>query len=160
MINIKPIVERDDVKRVFERKLDNHDFTTSLDVKQALRDEGYWATQEKVTGFMREICAEDQTIDFDFNGVYREYFRIAPSTSTTNLQSNTSAPKTVAQFPPDDREPISLADVENGDWEVTGNNSYGTEFYKGILTPGVAKYEYSKRAGIPFTDVRVKRIQN
>lgn len=159
MSNIKPIVSKEDVRKVFNRQLDEYNNTTSLDVKNELREEGYWATQERVTGFMREICEEDSSIDFDFNGIYREYTRSYPNT-TQQTFTNTAAPRTVTQFTKEDREPVTLGDVEDGDWEVTDSTSSGakTEFYKGYLTPGVAKYEYSKTTGIPFTDVRVKRV--
>ena len=66
----------DAVREALYALLDEGDTTTNLDIKEALREDGYFAVQEDVSNYMDQIVVEDFTdgLDFSFNGQYRTYF--------------------------------------------------------------------------------------
>jgi|SRR6056297_709811 len=150
---IKPVIDKDITRKKFEKLLEENGETTSLDVKRKLRDEGYWATQEKVTSFMREIAMEEN-IGFTFNGIYRTYYEfyntpVKPNSALKNLMSNQN----------NIIDPVDINNPIQGDWEVWDVNGISDPCcYDGNLTAGQAKYQYSLRTGINFLDVRVKKI--
>jgi len=47
-----------DVKEVFESLLDTNEETTTLEVKEELRDQGFWVTQKEVSTIIRENYLE------------------------------------------------------------------------------------------------------
>lgn len=150
---IRPIPDKDDVRSAFIDLLEEHGETTSLDVKKELRRNGFWATQEKVTGLMREV-ADEEGIDFTFNGTYRTYYEDSqvippPNSALTNLFNST---KSMTQD-------LSTDNPVQGDWEVRDvNDIASTVYYESSLTAGQAKYQYCKLTGVDFTDARVKKV--
>jgi DNA gyrase/topoisomerase IV subunit B len=149
MNSIKPVVEKEDVKQVFFDLLEENEETTSLDVKNKLREMGFWATQERVTGFMREISVEEN-INFDFNGVYRTYFKEEQKTQTPLLNIINAAVKHVDQ----------LDTPVEGCWEVSDGDDPAVMYFDGKMTPGQAKAAFVKLSGTDFLDARVKRYKS
>lgn len=62
------------VSKTFHNLLLMYGETTSLEVKNYLRKQGYWAVQEDVAPVIRLLAAEED-IDFDFNGLFRTYYK-------------------------------------------------------------------------------------
>ena len=60
------------VQKIAENLMNQHHFTTTLDVKTALRAADFFAKQAEVSIFMDELATE---LDWDFteNGVFRTY---------------------------------------------------------------------------------------
>lgn len=150
----KTVVEKDDVEKVFNELLEDNGIATSVEVKNKLRNAGFWATQERVTGFMREIAIEDG-IDFDFNGTYREY--LLNSKPSYNTQANlASKPAGKPPIDPEDRDPVSHP--MSGDWEAFDANAPNTKYYfKGKLSAGQAKSAFCNHLSTDFLSARVKR---
>lgn len=148
-------------EEVFDELLEENGETTSLDVKQRLRKNGYWAEQAETTQFVRQI-AFDKDLDWDFNGQYRTYFKESNSTKQNLVPaSNTTAsiPGVVKKFTdpanPADRLPINSPIT--GDWECT--SKFGpTHYFIGKLSGPQARYAYSLIEGIPYIDVRSKLV--
>lgn len=160
--SMKPIVEKNDVREVFNELLEDNGITTSVDVKNELRNRGFWATQERVAGFMREISAEDG-IDFDFNGIYREYLLnskpVIPNNPYSYLGTQSAQGFTKPAIDPADREPID--NPEDGDWEAFDSSVPSAVYYfKGKLSAGQAKSAFCEKLGTDFLSARVKRYQS
>lgn len=63
---------KDAVKIVAERLMFNLMAITTLEIKNELRKEGYWATQRQVSTFMRDLCIENN-YDSQTTGQYNIY---------------------------------------------------------------------------------------
>lgn len=150
MSNYK-FLDKDDVDSVFTDLLETQGQATSLEVKQELRNQGFWATQNEVGVMLRDIAAESG-IDWDFNGVYRTY--IKPGTTLSNASTPTTVKAPAAN--PADREPKDTPDV--GDWLAYDAQDPTHELYfKGSLTAAQAKYAFTLETGRDYIDVRVNR---
>ena len=62
------------VRQAAEMLMDQHTETTTLEVKNQLRQQGYKAVQREVSALMDELCAEANW-EFEFNGRNRIYRR-------------------------------------------------------------------------------------
>lgn len=150
-------LEQDNIEEVFDELLAKNGQATSLEVKEELRNRGFWATQ-KVVGTSLRTIADAKGCDWDFNGTYRTYYE--PGTqnmSPTPVQATSVAP-TAPKLPiPDSlRDPIDSP--SNDDWEATAPGN-GTMYFSGQLRPGQAKSLYVQETGANFLDVRVTRVQ-
>lgn len=152
--DMKPVIDQTDVEKEFHKQLVNNTYTTTLDVKKALREKGYWATQSEVSWMMADLEDRDPDISFSIEGNHRAYYlRSAKKQdpvgynqplTTTNLNTG---PK-----------PLSADEVSEDDWVVSGD-WIGEDYYSKEMSAGRAKYEYSKRHNIPFTDARIRRYK-
>lgn len=68
----KRLLRDEDVLRVAKALIKQADSTTTLDVKNALRNEGFWATQEIISVVMDKL-AEDGELVHNFGAPYRTY---------------------------------------------------------------------------------------
>jgi hypothetical protein len=156
-------MDRSDIEDVFNELLDENDQTTSLEVKEELRSRGFWATQAIVGVALREI-ADENGIDWDFNGTYRTYYKAGtqnmsptPSFGGVLVSAPTVPAKKRVPITAQDREPIDTPDT--GDWEVTSTADPSTVMYfKGALTPGQARYAFHLETGVAYVDIRSKRV--
>ena len=74
-MNNKKQLRKEDVKNVAFLLMDLNGNTTTLEIKDELRDMDYFAKQQDVSNLMIEIFNEnDDKLDFDFNGRYRTYY--------------------------------------------------------------------------------------
>lgn len=85
----KKTLTKDAVRDVARELLEANDKTTTLEIKEELRDLGYEAVQADVSAFMDEIHPEEGW-SFSTNGVYREYAEDSVSASSGNLGYSTS----------------------------------------------------------------------
>jgi hypothetical protein len=74
----KPRIDRDAVKAVALQLIRANGATTTLEVKNQLRNQGYLAYQEEVSLYM-EALAWEEGWEFEFNGRFRFYFFPKPS---------------------------------------------------------------------------------
>lgn len=68
----KKLLRDEDVLRVAKALIKQADSTTTLDVKNALRNEGFWATQDVVSAVMNDY-AEAGELVHDFGAPHRTY---------------------------------------------------------------------------------------
>lgn len=167
MSNQYQTLDRSDIEDVFNELIDENGEATSLEVKNELRNRGFWATQAIVGVALREI-ADDQGNSWDFNGVYRTYYEVGQSTpmSPTSVSAGSNSnlvPVTPASMPKAKRNPASPQDREpidspaSGDWECSdlgGNPLY----FKGSLKATQARYAYALETDSDYVNVRSIRV--
>lgn len=85
--NLKQI-NYDIVKKVAEYLIDIYEKVTSLEVKEELRNKGYYATQKDVSKYLNDIYEDNKVIDYNYynsddivwhctdNGQYKTYSKI------------------------------------------------------------------------------------
>jgi len=160
-------LDRSDIEDIFNELIDENGQATSLEVKNELRNRGFWATQAIVGVAIREI-ADEQGNDWDFNGVYRTYREVGQSTlmSPTSVQagvpsglvsvggSSASKPKRNPASP-QDREPVD--NPTSGDWECSDLGS-NPVFFKSSLTGPQARYAYALETDTTYVNVRSIRV--
>jgi hypothetical protein len=73
-------LEKEIVKVVAENLMIQYGSTTTLDIKNRLREKQYFALQTDVSALMDEISTEEGW-EYDDNGIYRTYY------ATTDLQA-------------------------------------------------------------------------
>ena len=157
-------LDRSDIESAFEDLLAAGNQTTSLNVKEELRDRGFWATQGEVGVAVREI-ADDLGIDWDYNGVYRTYYAPGTHMSPTSGAWNQIGPGAYVKAPaslakqktppasPADREPIK--NPTSGDWIAWDINDPNSPLYFiGKLTATQARYAFTLATGANYVDVR------
>jgi len=164
----KPTATRDEVKEVFLELLEENETTTSLEVKEELRNRGFWATQQEIGPLVRDIGDEEGTY-WDFNGSYRTYhlevppsqpnvpIYSAPVVNTPGLIPVTYQTSTAPKIPidPADRKPLNQP--EDGCWECSCPGNYRTEYFSSKLTAGQARYAYEKISGAMYVNIRSKK---
>ena len=150
-------LEKADIEAVFDELIDKNGQTTSLEVKEELRSQGFWATQAVVGVELRNI-ADAKGCDWDFNGTYRIYYEPGTQNMSPTPAPTATAVSTAPKLPiPDDlRDPIDSP--ENDDWEATAPGA-GTMYFSSKLRPGQAKSLFVENTGADFLDVRVTRVQ-
>lgn len=159
MANFKTL-SREDIEDAFDSLLQSKSTVTSLSVKKELRERGFWATQNEVGAAVREIAGANG-YDWDFNGVFRTYYKpgtmqsTSPSYQSVGTIKSAPSPKAPPASPAD-REPIDSPSL--GDWEVSDVNDPTTKLYfKGMLTAAQARYAYSLKTNVEYVDVRSRR---
>lgn len=165
----------DDVKTVLVKLLDENETTTNLDIKNALREDGFFATQEAVSQFTNELYANDdpEGLDYSANGQYRTYF-IGDSSDDEDLfatdddeddwlnvsddEDDQSAPALIT-VPQDDEDDQIQQDPEFGNWEVWDkDNELLSNYFYGV-TRNQARYSFAKENNIEYTDTRSKKVK-
>jgi hypothetical protein len=164
---------RNDVREVARALITLNGETTNLDVKQALRKKGFWATQREVREFMLDITAKDSDMQYrDDNGVYRTYFFQTPDTPTTTISATLSTDPTnvpvasalVHASPSNNAWPISAPvvtvdpDDVPSDYEVASRTGGWFRRYFNV-TRGEAKHRWSVDTGMPYRDARTTKIK-
>jgi len=163
-------LDREDVREAFLRLLDQKGTITSLDVKQDLRDQGFWAAQADVANHLYWICDEEQK-PFTFNGTYRTYYNdpnMMPGSRSNPLMNDPddeeddddSLGTLVSQNlqKPLRKSPLTPDEVKTGDWEVSWYGS-AVEYFDGQMRRGKAKSLYHSIYGNPFIQLRAIRVQ-
>ena len=147
-------VTKEIVKEVMQNLIEKNSQTTSLEVKEELRNLGYWVTQREVSNTLNELSNEDDSnleVTFSICGKYKIY-SIIKNTSIT-------IPTIIKN--------IKLVDIQETnpkDWYATcTTNSYGL-YFKGNLTRDEVRCAYvkeMKKNNIPvkFHDTRAIRIK-
>jgi len=157
-------LDRTDVEASFDELLNKNGKVTSLEVKEDLRQKGFWATQAIVGVALREI-ADTKGIDWDFNGTFRTYYQpgtqMSPTSATVLAGLTPAAPVVVTPKPqrqpadPQDREPIDTP--ATGDWKCTDQGS-NPLYFKSKLKAEQARYAYALQTGVDYVNVRSVRV--
>lgn len=144
--------------------------TTTLDVKNLLRDQNVQANQDQVSALM-EQAADELPLEFTTNGVYRTYTLPEPQ----QVVSSNNTPATPQQM----ATPSSNVNVcyqmkngkriggtrdsnflDEGDWIVTHSDSttdQDTIYFSQSFTRDEVRQAYSKVTGINFWNVRARK---
>jgi hypothetical protein len=172
---------KDDVKRVAEALIKINGTTTTKDVKDQLRAEGYFAKQGGVSEMMATICDEETDWQYSFNGTYREYVidgvhtasgpsasqalatHVGATAQSINVPVTTSKSNANSVFGKSyttkDGEQIDAIDKPSvGDWACRDANVIkDTLYFDGNVSKDRARYAYCKIAGVPHNDARIAR---
>jgi hypothetical protein len=163
---------RDAVGKVARALITLNGQTTTLEVKNALRNLGFYAVQTDVRNYMLDILSIDGDLKYDdSNGIYRVYRAVVPfpmvdEPDTPVVKSVTPTPPTwttSGNIAPAQNSPmVNVAasfvhDNEFGDYEVTDRQGYNRRVYYQV-TRGKAKNRWSRDTFLPFFDARARKI--
>lgn len=128
---IKPVASDDDIIEVFKELIDDDEngSTTTLEVKNTLRDRQYWVKQDEVSETIRSYVEyEDASYDFTISGNHRVYAKV------TTLPSWVGKPKAVAKI---------------STWKCSAPG-VPTDAYYSNMTRNQARYRFSQEYGVPY----------
>jgi len=143
--------------------------TTTLEVKEALRAEGYFAKQAEVSALMYEI-AQEEGWEVNENGNYREYSLdeyIGDIHDDDDDDGDTVEPEGVKIIHKDedgDPYPVyvkekSVTRAEPGDWRVTDCDDCVIKYYDAIYTRDEVRNAFSKTVSVAIVDTRAARVK-
>jgi hypothetical protein len=121
--------------------------TTTLEIKEFLRDSGYRVCQEEVSRFVKEIALEEG-YDFTDNGTYRTY------TSSTLKTSLTTNPTIVSA-----RVTGTVSSPSTGDWEMNSTFIKTILYFDKNLTRDQARQAYCSQTGVKWHCTRGRRVK-
>lgn len=152
-----------DVFDVVTDLIEENGSTTTLDIKNELRERGFFAKQADVSEFMQQI-ADSEDIEFNFNGVHRVYtIKTSRKVQTQKINTgNTMHVYTATQYVKRDGteiETIDKCDSESGDYRVWSVN-HDEELYFGDIgyTRSDLRQAYASICGVKFADTRVETL--
>ena len=134
--------------------------TTNLEIKKALRNNDYFATQGKVSVMMDSLF-DGNGLEFVNNGTYREYYLLGTSSMSISAVSpkisKVKAPKVPA---------TEITVPKIGDWEVTSTDFPGTlKFYEAGSSRGVVRSAFCKSlqttppSFVDYLNTRAKKVK-
>ena len=169
------------VRDVAYRLICRNGNTTTLDIKNELRDRGYWAQQGEVSSLMNEIY-DKEGWDFTTNGMHRIYFiindvgphddedddeddgdpwwDIEEDDDQVSLQGGGGiAGDDVSQGGDDVSDGVVLDGKVSGRWECYNGKDTRKEYMDGSMSRSRARWEYHKIVGMPYNIVRARRVE-
>ncbi len=148
----------------------DNEITTTLEVKEALRAEGYFAKQSEVSKLMFEIAGEEGW-EIDENGTYRTYslpdgYNTDDRDEDDDVEDNADPDgvkimhkdKYGNPYPVYVREK-SITRATKGDWKVADSGGYIEKYYDGIYTRDEVRSAFSREAEVPYVDTRATKIK-
>ena len=138
--------------------------TTTLDIKRALRTDGYFATQGNISVIMNTLYSSNN-LEFVNNGTYREYFEASQSNlggmNVPSLGGNVSSFGGMNISSPKLSKQPSVPAVETtspvkGDWKVFENGTPNNcKYYAAGCSRNAARYAFAKGSGfVHYPDTR------
>lgn len=165
-MNTKLTLTKEAVIDAAKELINDNGHTTNLEIKEVLRDMGYFATQAKVSEIMNEHF-DDEGMTFDFVSPYRVYkMKAVGYTNPTNPgqgcavivpASNFKVKKNKVRVPYTDATQIDGLEVVPGDWEVW--DAADGAFYKGNVPRNTARYAFSKHYGAKYCNTSAIRVK-
>lgn len=152
---MKQDISLDDVKQSALELCAGNEFTTTKEVKEALRAENFWALQEDVSDCMQALV---QTGDFDYvpspDGPWNLYYVPEPTQQFVNtlIQYNAPTPK----------QPAVVTEVQTpsaGDWYVfpyaihPDHPEYFTLYVEGNCSRNEARAYAARTTGVPYPEI-------
>jgi len=141
---------KDAVLTVALKLTENGNTTTSLDIKNELRNQGYWAEQREVSKLMNEIYNEDDNWAFIIDVDHRVYFypmdTLTIDPGSLNNQSSNSMDARELQAPKDEC------------WEVSCAGFPKQIYIGGEVTRNQARYYFAKMNGSDYTKTNAIRF--
>ena len=130
--------------------------TTTLEVKQGLRNDGFFATQSEVSMVLDSLY-HYEGLEFANNGMYREYFLAgaAPAsvigTAMITTAKSFNKPVKVPSTPA-----VEVATPSIGDWKVFENGTPNNcKYYASGCSRNAARYAFAKGSGfVHYPDTR------
>lgn len=143
-------ITKQDVLAVAADLINQNGSTTTKEVKEALRKNGFTARQVEVSSFMDELAKiDDELAILSDNGTYRTYGAI-PSTLQPVFASASS---TATQATGILTTPLNAA--VKGCWEVNAAvRSSVVMYFDSNMTRDAVRQAYAKATGIKFADTR------
>jgi len=155
----KPTPTKDQVKAAAEKLAEVNGTITTLEVKNELRTQDFFATQAFVSQVMDELCSENSW-NFHYNGTYREYTDLIP---VANITSTTTSPTSIDEVTLKDHDrTVHIIDVLNNpvtDGWVGYSAGCPNAYFDTTCTRDIARRAYSKLYNVDFNDVRAKRVK-
>lgn len=128
---MKKAISETIVKETAKRLIDENGETTTLDVKQDLRSQGYWAKQADVSDHMMNLGSQGD-FEWDDNGQYRTYYErpVALPSPITWTATPTQATVINAQVPKLTKDDAEILDnPEDRCWIVFTYSDPNTTIY-------------------------------
>ena len=180
---------KDDVKRVAESMMQVNGSTTTKDVKDQLRAEGFFAKQAAVSEMMATLCDEETDWQYSFNGTYREYTlgnsahtaitsgapgisqqlasHIGATAQSVTVPITVPVPASITKsvfgktYTTKDGETIDAIDKPSvGDWACRDRNGVkDTLYFNGDVSKDRARYAYCKIVDVAHNDARIARFK-
>lgn len=154
---MKQTLTKDDVKKVAVEQIETNGRTTSLDVKNELRKNDFWATQADISVFLQQLVTEgvlESSIapdweDFSpipFNQYYAPTFNYTPAV-INNVLFQAQAPQ-IKTVP------------DSGDWMLYDYSQQCQDqmYISGNTDRNVARAIYEKTFNVAYANVACNRI--
>lgn len=166
-----------DVFDVASDLIEQNGSTTTLDIKNELRNRGFFAKQADVSELMIEVCSEEN-YSFSYNGVHRVYSdgktntavttqtpasnasalqnaangnQIIPASAATGKSHTTRFGKVIVAFP-------SHAAANSGDWAVTSTVSQTVYYFPSTYSRDDVRCAYRAFTRIHMSLTRASRL--
>lgn len=153
MTHIMQTATRQDIAAKARALITANGSTTTLDVKNALRADGFWVKQDMVRDSMLDITQKDGDIEYRETGNgYREYFF---SGAVVNAAPVT-VPASTFQLAGSMRVKINH-DNDPATYIVTHADGHSVRQYDNVPR-GAAKHLWAKDTGFDFRFARTKKI--
>lgn len=124
--------------------------TTTLEVKNELRNNGFKAFQVEVSQLM-DTAKSSENWDVNDNGIHRTYSVVLTKASTP---ATTTAPVVKAA------KPTRAAFLgTSGDWEVNSVTDSQVLYFGSHLTRDEVRRAYAKAVGVLFVDTRSRKVK-
>ncbi len=154
-VNNLPVPTLDEVEKVFDQLLTEDGETTTLQVKQELRNNGYWVSQNEISNACHLLYRDNPT---KYKRVFlsgHKVYSFAPQTATPVTTVAPTQPVVQVKVFPD---AVEIQIGQAGDWEVESPSE--KIFVKGDTSRNKARAFLSKKTGeeyLTITAVRIKR---
>lgn len=141
------IVEEKDIIEVFKEMLDDVGEATSLDVKEALREKGFWVDQKAVSEAISYYVAYNPGV---YLVTYENGYKVYQLDWSNSSPASPVAPVVVK---PKAKKGEYVVWAPSLTSKMTGDCP--TEVYSDI-TRNAARYAYAKKYGVDYTEVSAK----
>lgn len=120
---------------------------TSLEVKQELRNKGFWAKQSEISGMLAEV-AEEEGWDVNDNGMFKTY-----ELPLVSPIAKVNTPNPVATS-----ANTSIKKQTGPQWEVNSVTDKKVLYFSLSYTRDQVRQMYAKTVGVKFVDTRSRKI--
>jgi hypothetical protein len=133
--------------------------TTNLEIKKALRANGYYATQSEVADIMNSVYSSSN-LEFTYNGTFREYFESNQVVSASTIISVTSLTSKSSKTPRPHIPAVEVGHPLKGDWFVfDANDNDDFKYYAAGPSRGTVRSAFHKISRVDYLDTRARRVK-
>jgi len=157
--NMKNTITKNDVLHAACNLITKNGSTSTLEVKNELRNLGFFALQMEVSKAMDELATNDQEFVFSDNGLYRIYtpnVSVSTPASTTNALIIPSNVSTTAQITTSNA-PQKTGQI--GDWEVNSTTKTAVMYFSPSLSRDEVRKQYCQAQGVKWAETRARKIK-
>lgn len=158
----------DDVKNVALDLISKNGSTTNLDIKNELRNQGFYATQTEISEIMDNEHA-GWGLTFSFNGMFRTYStdngQSSASSSNTSSFGGMNLPGSVSTSPAAPKVRIPVQETNSpvaGDWKVfDAGNPSNILYYLAGPSRNAVRYAFlsGSPVSVKYVDTRAVKVQ-